>query len=94
MSGLGGATTGRLFPGPAADALTHAQQSGIQGSSPGQGAADGRTAALEFAALRLLDRFDPAERARLREAGDLPDWFPDELKVKAKEIEKRRRQSS
>ena len=94
MGGMGAATGGRLFTGPAADALAHAQQSAIRDNPASQDAANSRTAALEFAALALLERFDAAERARLREAGQLPDWFPAELKLKAKDIEKRRRQSS
>jgi hypothetical protein len=94
MGGLGAATGGRLFTGPAADALGQAQQSAIRGSSPSQDAASARTAALEFAAQDLLDRFNSSERTHLREAGELPDWFPTELKVKAKEIQKRRRHSS
>lgn len=93
--GLGAGTGGRLFTGPAADALGHTQQSVIQGgSSRSQEAASGRTAALESAALELLEHFDPEERARLRETGKLPDWFPGELRVKAKDIEKRSRRSS
>jgi hypothetical protein len=90
LGGLGAGTGSRLFVGPAADALARAQQAAIRDSSPRQDASRRRTAALEFAALALLDRFDPAERTRLRESGNLPGWFPAELEAKAKEIRKRR----
>ena len=89
MGRMGSGSGGTLLTGPAADALAHAQQSAVRGSSPGHDASQRRTAALEFAASELLKRFDQAERARLRESGELPDWFPAELKTRAREIRKR-----
>jgi hypothetical protein len=80
-----------LFIGPAADELAHAQQSAVRTSSPGQDADDARSAALQFAALELETRLDETERARLRESGELPDWFPAELGARANKIRKKLR---
>ena len=93
MGGLGAGTGGKLFTGPAADGLTHAQQSAISSDSPHQDTVARRTAASQLAALELLDSFDRSDRARLRDAGELPDWFPAELRSRSAEVEKRLRQS-
>jgi hypothetical protein len=44
LGGMGAGTGGRLFTGPAADALGHAQQSAIRDNSPNQEAAGARLA--------------------------------------------------
>lgn len=89
MGGMGAGTGSQLFTGPAAEKLAHAQQSAIRGDS----APSGRLAALEFAALELAGRLNSSELQRLRQTGELPEWFPDEFKARAKQIQKNSRRS-
>lgn len=90
MGGMGAGTGGRLFTGPAAENLAHAQQAAIRGDS----ATGSRLAAWQFAALELAGRLNSSERETVRQTGDLPNWFPDEFKARAKQIRKNLRRSS
>ena len=94
LGGLGAATGGRLFTGPAADALAHAQRSALRGDSGTHASTNARMAALERAALQLTERFTTPELESLRESGELPDWFPEELTRLARDLRKKRDGSS
>lgn len=94
LGGLGTGTGGRLFTGPAADALAGAQRSALRAASPAQDAAADRLAALQFATCELEKRLSPLDRALLRDCGDVPDWFPAELKARAEQIRKQRLRST
>ena len=43
-----------------------------------------RTESFRWAALELTDRLNEEERARLRQSGELPEWFSPELTAMAR----------
>lgn len=47
-----------------------------------------RLAPLKFAASELADELSAEERHRLRESGELPDWFLQKVQERAVEIRK------
>ena len=81
-----------MFTGGAQESLARTQQAAFSSDTPTD-RLSGRTAALQLAALDLTRRLTDGERHQLRTAGELPDWFDSELKKRAREKEKQRRQS-
>lgn len=88
-SGADGTLARKLFGGP-----TTVQHGGGAVSMAGdlaRGLRDDRLGALELAASDLAEELSPAERERLREAGELPDWFIPKAKARARVIAKQLR---
>jgi hypothetical protein len=80
-----------LSGSPAMDSLTHAEQSALRDVHDlPRDAASRRSAAYQFACLKLSTRLTHEEESELRASGELPAWFRPELDRLASEIRRNR----